>query len=564
MTDSLTSDHSSQYFSSHLSTVTLRAKKSLGPLVPAFVGSYNKPSLLGVGTTKTVEEVSYDYKYAYAFALNFCLGVGVLGLPQQFYKAGWIASTFILLFSSIFSYFATNWLIDTMARAEGLIQLMDLSEQAFQQQQQREAHHQQSQIDNYYYSNNNNNNNNNKNNNYSDMTGETYYISKNNRNKNSKTNEAIYGHAMKKFTKKNKKNTNNTKNCKNCKKFENQTGYNRLNDETLHGTMNSSMAAPQKGQNTNDDYSIHSNERTLPQLKGQQAQQQSQRQQQTMGSPFIKTPPSNVFLDSPLSQASGATSDVPPPHVLKSALTELSSFYGISPTYRITNRKFEVNQLLGIFYGNFLRRVYELLTCLYIISACWSYTSVFASALAEQFSIHIGVNGINLDSCNINDYSGDSYLSDCRELYNLFVIVYAMMVIPLSCMNITEQKYVQVAMTMLRYVVVFTMVGVCMALVYSNLVATDDNSNSNGDDVGINYDKNGWKNEPGINKPHFGTGFSAFPKNIGSIFGLISVASLAVVYQHGVPALSQPVEQKHLLSYIYLAVSASCFVLLSF
>eukprot|EP01084_Bolivina_argentea_P043197 79590_1 len=208
-----------------LSTVlTYRVQHILNTdLAVPFVGSYNAPSVLSrvsapLKPTSTKLINFYSSPSAYAFTLNLCLGIGVLGLPQQFNETGYILSTIILLLVGILSFFSASWIIDTMCRAEGILQLSTTPS-----------------------------------NNYKFDTP-------------SQIIDSMYG-------------------------------YN----------------------------------------------------------PDAKT------ID----------------------------FMELIPKYEITIRKFEINQLVGMFCGHHIRRLYEVMITLYIFSACWSYTSVFASALTRQFGISI-------------------------------------------------------------------------------------------------------------------------------------------------------------------------------
>ena len=197
------------------SALTFRVLSKIGDVPPAFVGKLNQPSILSQTTAPyTPNNVNgYSNKTLYAISVNFCIGIGVLGLPLGFNNTGYILSSIILLFISLMSYINTIYLLNTMARAEGLIKLMD------------------------------------------DMD-------------------------------------------------ENST-----------------------------------------------------------------------------------TDELYTPSLLNNELKPVARFHQIGPIYQITNRRFEVNQLCGIFLGNKWRRIYEIMIVITIICGCWGFTSVFGSAFTRYIII---------------------------------------------------------------------------------------------------------------------------------------------------------------------------------
>eukprot|EP01084_Bolivina_argentea_P037300 68981_1 len=350
------------------SIISSNIQDNLGELTIAapFLGVYNQPSLKQYASAPYSEGKTtihyYSGKVAYAFALNFCLGVGVLGLPDQFNKTGFILAPIILFIVSILAFLNTVWILDTSARAEGLMRLMIID----------------------------------------------------------------------------------------------------------------------------DNQNIEENDTT--------------------------------------------------PSLLMAQLKGDTNMYKIEPEFEITNRKFEVNQLVGMFLGRKLRRIYEFMTICHVIGACWSYTSVFGSAFARE----IGIPFIS----NKCDISGSDDDVQCDQLYLFYVAIFAVLVIPLSIVDMSEQKYIQITMTLLRYVVIFTMSATAILLLYSYFIP-----NSEG----------GYDYKPNINTPNFGHGNK--PMKLNGFITFIPVASFACAYQHGVPSLSQPVKHKQYLPFVYFSVSISCFLL---
>ena len=60
---------------------------------------------------------------AFILTLNYILGVGCLGVPYAFERAGVLLSTGVLIYTSILSFITVMWVSETVARAQALAQL---------------------------------------------------------------------------------------------------------------------------------------------------------------------------------------------------------------------------------------------------------------------------------------------------------------------------------------------------------------------------------------------------------------------------------------------------------
>jgi hypothetical protein len=108
------------------------------------------------------------------------------------------------------------------------------------------------------------------------------------------------------------------------------------------------------------------------------------------------------------------------------------------PVSTRTHHRFEMNELVEMFLGQRARRFYEVLIIIYLVGALWSYTSVFASSLAS----HVPLPGINGgEECDIYKDHG----SGCSALYYTYVGMFAVVAIPLTCLDLTEMKAMQVS-----------------------------------------------------------------------------------------------------------------------
>ena len=179
---------------------------------------------------------------------------------------------------------------------------------------------------------------------------------------------------------------------------------------------------------------------------------------------------------------------------------------------QVKHRKFEINALCRVFLGRFGKNVYMLFLSLYVYCTLWAYTSVFASAMAREFP-----------------FGWDEDFA-----YFLYAIVFGVIVIPMSCLELDEQVTVQVFLTGCRFLMVFLMVGT------SAMCAQENNFS------GI------VSNEP---VPMFR------PKGLHKTLPIIVFAT---IYHHSIPGLAHPVANKKKLSPIFISTTAFCGLAYSF
>jgi hypothetical protein len=102
----------------------------------------------------------------------------------------------------------------------------------------------------------------------------------------------------------------------------------------------------------------------------------------------------------------------------------------------VTDRKFEVTQLVELFLGKIARKVYDACCMLYFYGALWSYSATFANSMSS----HVGFWGIHGGTeCDSADLS-----SSCHGLYLVYLAIFSCIVVPLACMNLAETKVIQV------------------------------------------------------------------------------------------------------------------------
>lgn len=117
------------------------------------------------------------------------------------------------------------------------------------------------------------------------------------------------------------------------------------------------------------------------------------------------------------------------------------------------HRKFEVNELCQIFLGKWGERLYELALFCYMTTGLWSFSTIFATSLTSKLPI-LG------QTC---DMSETNSFSECYHSYALFLIIFTCIVVPLACLDFTEQVPLQVILCACRFLVIGLMLITILA-----------------------------------------------------------------------------------------------------
>lgn len=109
-------------------------------------------------------------------------------------------------------------------------------------------------------------------------------------------------------------------------------------------------------------------------------------------------------------------------------------------------RRIDIPELTHIFLGATGFKIYSICVSVYLYGAQWSFTSVFGSALSSTWP-HFSLLGIV-----------ESNSSTANDSYPLYVGLYACIVVPMSCLELHEQKMIQIILTISRLVMMFLMI----------------------------------------------------------------------------------------------------------
>jgi amino acid permease len=195
----------------------------------------------------------------------------------------------------------------------------------------------------------------------------------------------------------------------------------------------------------------------------------------------------------------------------------------------IGTRKFEVNELCGMFLGRFGRRIYELCLCLYMWGGLWSYASVFAQSMASHLPLYFP--HVGWFTCDV--YADAS--RNCTLTYLVYIGLFAIIVVPLTCLDLTEQKPLQVVLTIFRYVALGLMIVVIFVSMFSDPYSRFPHNPHKGmEKKGPYLSPFDWVNPAGF-------------------YLLMPVCIFSQILHHSTPGLSQPVKnKKHVSSRILL------------
>lgn len=172
--------------------------------------------------------------------------------------------------------------------------------------------------------------------------------------------------------------------------------------------------------------------------------------------------------------------------------------------YVVKDRKFEVNTLCRVFLGKPGLHIYTLCISLYIYGALWAYTSVFASSMSEALPL--------FDQSN----------------YGWYTLMFAIIVIPMSCLELDEQVAVQVTLTGCRFLMVFLMIFTSYTCAQDTGLSTTNTINNN-------------------------TNTEAPMVQLSNLHQSLPILVFATIFHHSIPGLSHPVANKQQLSGIFLS-----------
>jgi amino acid permease len=183
----------------------------------------------------------------------------------------------------------------------------------------------------------------------------------------------------------------------------------------------------------------------------------------------------------------------------------------------VGERKFEIGELCAMFMGRRFAQFYTVVVSVYMYGCLWVFSAVFGKALAYHLTI------------------GDNV----EWSYAFYLVLFAAIVVPLSCMELTEQIAMQVTLAAMRIVMMVAMLGTLLPSLLNKDITRpfiDENSDVLDD------------------------GGSSVMMRIENIHHIIAIGAYAFIFHHSVPALSHPVVDKKQLLPIFGTTIGFCFI----
>ena len=197
----------------------------------------------------------------------------------------------------------------------------------------------------------------------------------------------------------------------------------------------------------------------------------------------------------------------------------------LSENHAVGSQKYEVTELCKIFLGKQSVRVYTFLISVYMYGTLWAYATVFADSLAMRLPLTSTIG------TELNSYS-----------YGMYLLLFAVIVVPSSMLELSEQVFVQVTLSICRIVMVLLMVCTITMAVWQQ--AEDNSSQPFGPLTRIS--------SPSV--------FKKDPFNMKKLYLLLPMAAYATIFHHSIPSISQPVKDKLQLGWIFAVTLLVCFI----
>ena len=206
-------------------------------------------------------------------------------------------------------------------------------------------------------------------------------------------------------------------------------------------------------------------------------------------------------------------------------------------------RKFEPSELCHVFIGQWLKVIYIVLLTVHSFLALLSYSTVTGTA----WSVNLPLNFSTLEQCTDKDFFQKWLPFDgCLNAYRFSLFLFAVVVIPLSLLDLKEQAIVQFLLGVLRFVTLGGIILYCFVYLVQGFVLNDchdtvavhtsdilNNSLTSMKDIAFHFDFNGW-------------------------VVAIPVFVYALSLHQGIPGLTHPIKEKNwlrgLFNVLYIVV----------
>ena len=216
------------------------------------------------------------------------------------------------------------------------------------------------------------------------------------------------------------------------------------------------------------------------------------------------------------------------------------------------DRKFEPSELCEVFVGRWLKITYLIIFSIYSSLACLSYSTVVGTA----WSVNLPLNFGSFEECSDTDFLNKLLPSfhpgHCLHAYWFCLMLFAVLVIPLSLLDLKEQAVVQLGLGLLRFFTLGAIIVYCLAYLFKGDTITDCSAELPTADDAMNWTV--------LYNDTLTMNDIVFHFNFNGWVAAIPVFVYAFILHQGIPGLTHPIkEKKYLRGYFNLL-----FVLIAF
>jgi amino acid permease len=209
----------------------------------------------------------------------------------------------------------------------------------------------------------------------------------------------------------------------------------------------------------------------------------------------------------------------------------------------VSDKIFEVTELCKMFVGNWLSQVYTIVIIVYMFGSLSAYTVVLGVTLVYV----VPFPGLTSpDECNANtDSSCPEFNESCEFAYILYVLIVGVMVVLIACLDLKEQKSLQVTLALVRGLGLLLIIICIIGGIATSPYLTDCDSD-------------------GVCDSHSSGSNIYTPVNWAQFSGLATFTTSAIYAQllhHSTPGLAQLVDRKEDLQKTFFSCFAICFSL---
>eukprot|EP00698_Gefionella_okellyi_P018851 TRINITY_DN56_c0_g1_i1.p1 TRINITY_DN56_c0_g1~~TRINITY_DN56_c0_g1_i1.p1 ORF type:complete len:528 (-),score=74.73 TRINITY_DN56_c0_g1_i1:1104-2615(-) len=208
------------------------------------------------------------------------------------------------------------------------------------------------------------------------------------------------------------------------------------------------------------------------------------------------------------------------------------------PQFHITNRRFDMRTMSKMFMGLWGWH-FDISLILFTYGGQWSFAATFASSLTNNIRLPFMFNYTNDQPCNVYATDFTSNLP-CLHTYYVYVALFSLIVIPLSCVDLADQAWLQMILTLFRFI--------CVTLIVST-VAYGLAAHPFPGALPVNGTI---PSGPPYTQPTSLVTWAGF----GNLF---TTALFAQMMHNAAPNIAQPVRDKSKLPYIFIAAFATTF-----